>query len=152
MQVLLLEKISGLGNIGDEVRVRPGYGRNYLIPQNKAMPASEENKSHIEKERAVLEKQQAAVRENYEARAVVLEKATITVTANCGPEGQLYGSIGANEICAAAELAELQLSRNELHLPEGRLTATGEHQVEARLGDMRVAVTVSVIPSTSTPD
>ncbi|MGH8598807.1 MAG: 50S ribosomal protein L9 [Gammaproteobacteria bacterium] len=145
MEVILLEKIHNLGALGDKVRVRPGYGRNYLIPRNKAVPATANNIAKFEAQRADLERAQAVAHDSAAARAEGLRGLELTVTAKAGSEGRLYGSIGANEICAALAAAGHAVEKRELRLPNGALRTLGRHEVEIQLyADLTIPIAVVI--------
>lgn len=134
MEVILLEKIANLGDLGDKVTVRPGYGRNYLVPQKKAVPATKENIEKFEARRAELEKAAAEARQEAEERAQKLEAiAEVTIASMAGEEGKLFGSIGVAEIAQALTDAGLEVAKREVSLPEGPLRHTGEYTVDIHL-------------------
>lgn len=130
MQVILLEKIRNLGSLGDKVNVKPGYGRNFLIPQNKAVFATEENVVLFNKRRAELEKKEKASLAAAEQRAAKLNDTTITIAAQASDEGKLYGSVGAAEIQEALATKSLEVSKREIVMPEGPLHSIGEYTIE----------------------
>jgi len=146
MEVILLEKVENLGNLGDRVKVRPGYGRNYLLPQGKATIASPENIERFEQRRAELEKAAADALQAAEARREKLDGITVTITANAGEEGKLFGSIGAGEIAQAlSDASGVEVEKREVRMPEGPLRNTGEHELHLHLHtDLEAAVTVVV--------
>jgi len=146
MEVILLEKVENLGNLGDRVKVRPGYGRNYLLPQGKATIASPENIERFEQRRAELEKAAAEALQAAEARREKLDGLSVTITANAGEEGKLFGSIGAGEVAEALSAASgVEVEKREVRLPAGPLRNVGEHEVTVHLHtDVNVAVTVVV--------
>ncbi len=134
MEVILLEKIGKLGNIGDRVNVKSGYGRNFLVPQGKAVYATAQNIAEFEARRAELEKAAAEKKAAAEARAAQLAGlAVITVTAHAGDEGKLFGSIGTQDIADAITAAGVEVSRSEVRLPEGALRELGEYEVDIQL-------------------
>jgi len=146
MEVILLEKLHRLGDIGECVHVRPGYGRNYLIPQGKALPATAANKVEVEARRDELRRNQEDVLARAQARAESLQDRTITVTARAGAEGRLYGSVGPALIAEAATAAGLPLEKHELRMPAGKIALLGEHEVEAYLhADVRLRLMVNVV-------
>ena len=146
MQVILLEKVENLGNIGDQVNVKPGYGRNYLLPQGKATVATPENIAIFEARRAELEAKQADERAGAQARADKLAGYVLTLTANAGPEGKLFGSLGTIDIADAATAEGKEIERSEVRLPDGPLRAVGEYDVEIHLhADVNVAIKVNVL-------
>ncbi|HHJ14451.1 MAG TPA: 50S ribosomal protein L9 [Gammaproteobacteria bacterium] len=133
MEVILLEKVENLGNLGDRVKVRPGYGRNYLIPSGKATPATEEHIKAFEARRAELEKAAAESLAAAEARREQLADMTVTVTAKAGEEGKLFGSVGAIDIAEAITARGVPVERSEVRLPEGAFRSVGEFQVQLHL-------------------
>jgi large subunit ribosomal protein L9 len=134
MDVILLEKIKHLGSLGDRVVVRPGYGRNYLIPQGKALPATRNNIALFEARRLELEQNQADKLANAQSRAQRLEGVTVIIARKTGGEGKLFGSVGATDIAEAVTAATgVQASRQEVRLPHGPLRMIGEHEVELHL-------------------
>ena len=146
MEVILLEKVDNLGNIGDKVRVRPGYCRNYLLPKGKATMATPENLAAFEARRAELEARQAAELAEANARSAKLAELTVTLSAKAGSEGKLYGSLGTVDIAEACTAAGVEVKRSEVRLPDGPIRAVGDHAVEIHLhADVNVTITVSVI-------
>lgn len=145
MEVILLEKVDNLGGLGDRVNVRPGFGRNYLIPQGKAKPATEENIRFFEARRAELENKAAEELAAAQARAAQLEGLTVTITAKVGEEGKLFGSVGTTDIADAVTAAGVEIGKHEVRLPEGPLRATGEYEIELHLhADVNATVQVVV--------
>ncbi|MSR14687.1 MAG: 50S ribosomal protein L9 [Gammaproteobacteria bacterium] len=133
MEIILLEKVHNLGALGDKVRVRAGYGRNYLIPRKKAVPATADNVTKFEAQRAVLERAHAAAHDSAAARGEKLKGLELTVTAKAGTEGRLYGSVGTNEICTALAAAGHTVEKREVRLPLGPLRTLGRHSVDLQL-------------------
>lgn len=133
MEVILLEKVRNLGNLGDKVMVKPGYGRNYLVPQNKAVFATEENSKRFEARRAELEKKAQQSLAQAEQRAAKFSDTTIVISAQASDEGKLYGSIGANEIRDALVAKALEVSKREIVMPEGALHSVGQYTVEVHV-------------------
>ena len=133
MEVILLEKIGKLGTIGDKVNVKAGYGRNYLIPNGKAVFATEANLAEFEARRAELEKAAADALAAAEARAAKLEDAAITIEANAGEEGKLFGSVGTDAIADALESTGAEVVKSEVRLPEGAIREVGEYEVDIQL-------------------
>ncbi|MDH3560942.1 MAG: 50S ribosomal protein L9 [Gammaproteobacteria bacterium] len=133
MEVILLEKIENLGVMGDRVNVKAGYGRNFLIPKGKAAPATPENIAEFEARRAELEKEAAAGLMAAEARRDQLADMTITIKANAGEEGKLFGSVGTADIVQAIGEAGVAVERNEIRLPTGAFHQLGEYEVELHL-------------------
>jgi large subunit ribosomal protein L9 len=148
MQVILLEKIDNLGGIGDMVKVKPGYARNFLIPQGKATVATADNVAKFEERRADLEKRAADELGAAQARAAKLEGQTVKITAQAGPEGKLFGSIGTLDIAEACTALGIEVGRSEVRMPEGPIRVLGSHEVELHLhSDVNVWVTVVVEPA-----
>lgn len=147
MDIMLLEKVQNLGNLGDKVRVKPGFARNYLIPKGKAAQATPGNLEAFERRRAELEKAQADALAAAEARAERLKGARVRVTRKAGDEGRLFGSVGTGDIAEAATAAGIEIHKNEVRLPEGPLRAVGEYDVILHLhADVNVEVKVEVVP------
>lgn len=145
MEVILLDKVENLGGIGDKVKVKPGYARNYLLPQGKAARATPENIAEFEARRAELEAKAAAVIAEAKARAEKIEGLKLTITAKVGSEGKLFGSVGPVDISEAAEAAGVTIERSEVRLAEGPLRTVGEHEVEVHLhSEVSVPITVVV--------
>jgi large subunit ribosomal protein L9 len=146
MEVILLEKVANLGNIGDRVKVKPGYGRNFLLPQGKATVATAANIAAFEARRAELERKQADVLAAAQSRVTQLEKLTLRLTAKAGTEGKLFGSLGTVDIAEACTAAGVPVERSEVRLPAGPLRTVGEHQVDLHLHtDVNVTIRVEVI-------
>jgi len=133
MEVILLEKVENLGSLGDRVHVKPGYGRNFLIPSGKATPATEEHIKAFEARRAELEKTAADALSEAEARRDKLADMTITIKAKAGDEGKLFGSIGTADIAAAIVADGVEVERSEVRLPEGAFRQLGEYRVQIHL-------------------
>ncbi len=133
MEVILLEKIGKLGNLGDKVSVKSGFGRNYLVPQGKAVPATEANVAKFEERRAELEAAAAEKLATATARAEVLNATEVTITAKCGDEGKLFGSIGTRDIADAITAAGAEACKSEVRLPEGALRSIGEFEIAVQL-------------------
>ncbi|MBQ0748054.1 MAG: 50S ribosomal protein L9 [Marinobacter sp.] len=146
MEVILLEKVANLGSLGDKVKVKSGYGRNYLLPYGKAAPATEANLKAFEERRAELEKAAADKLATAQARAEALEGASFTVTSKAGDEGKLFGSIGVRDIADVITAAGTEVEKSEVRLPEGPLRATGEYEIELHLhSDVEVTVKLAVV-------
>ncbi|MGR8948829.1 MAG: 50S ribosomal protein L9 [Gammaproteobacteria bacterium] len=151
MEVVLLEKIQNLGDLGDTVKVKPGFGRNFLIPQKKAVPATPENVEKFEAQRAELEKAQADSLKAAQARAEALKDFQVQISAKVGSEGKLYGSIGTAEIAAAVTAAGEELEKREVRLPEGAIREVGQHAVGLHFhADVDIEITVDVIAEDET--
>lgn len=147
MEVILLEKVTNLGALGDRVRVRPGYGRNYLVPQGKAVPATEENIAEFERRRAELEQAQADTLAAARARADALTGLVVTIARKTADEGRLFGSVGPADVAEAITAAGTPVEKTEVRLPEGPLRQAGEHPVTLHLhAEVEVEVTVQVVP------
>lgn len=148
MEVILLENISNLGGLGDKVDVKAGFGRNYLIPQGKAVPATEGAIVKFEARRAELEAAAAEALAAAEARAATLnELQLITITANAGEEGKLFGSIGTRDIADAVTAAGVAVDKSEIRLPEGALRELGEYEVDVQIhGEVTAIIAVAVVP------
>ena len=148
MDVILLEKTRNLGNLGDKVKVRSGYGRNFLIPQGKAVPATESNIKHFQERRAELEKQANEKLAAAQARAEKLtEIAAVTVPAKAGDEGKLFGSVGTRDIADAVIAAGLEVAKAEVLMPNGLIRAVGDYEITLQLhSDVAATIKVSVVP------
>ncbi len=133
MDVILLEKVANLGNLGDRVAVKSGYARNFLLPKGKATLATPANVARFEVRRAELEKAAAALLSAAQARAAGLQGFKLVITAKAGNEGKLFGSIGTSDIADAATRAGQKVERAELRLPNGSLRTVGEHLVTVHL-------------------
>lgn len=146
MEVILLEKIDNLGKLGDKVRVRPGYGRNFLIPQGKAVRATRERIKEFEAQRAELEKAEADAVAAAQQRKEKLDGAAITITAKVAGEGQLYGSVSTAEITEALTEAGHEVERKELRLPgDGAIREVGEYDIVIHLhSDVDATVRLTV--------
>ncbi|RYW94410.1 50S ribosomal protein L9 [Legionella pneumophila] len=148
MEVILLEKVRNLGNLGDKVHVKSGYGRNYLIPQNKAVFATEQNIELFEKRRAELEKKAQQALANAEQRAAKLNDTTVVISAMASDEGKLYGSVGVNEIKDALIEKQIEISKREIVMPEGPLHSIGNYVVEVHVhSDVVASLQVEIIPA-----
>jgi large subunit ribosomal protein L9 len=146
MNVILLENVENLGRIGDLVKVKPGYGRNYLLPQGKAALATPENMKEIEARRAELEKAAAEELAAARARAGTIEGMELVIQANAGPEGKLFGSVGPIDIAEAFEKVQVEIERSEVRMPEGPIQELGEFAVGVHLHpDVDVEITVRVV-------
>ena len=146
MEVILLEKVSNLGNLGDKVNVRPGYGRNFLIPQGKAVSATKDNVIAFEARRAELEKAAADVLAAAQARADKLEGMTVTITSNAGDEGKLFGSVGTQDIADACTAAGVEVAKSEVRMPTGAIREVGEYDIDVQLhSDLTATVKVAVV-------
>ncbi len=147
MQLILLQKVTNLGGLGDKVNVKPGYGRNYLVPQGKAVRATEANLQAFETKRAEYEAKSNALLGDAEARKAKLEGAAVTVKANASTEGKLYGSVGPRDIAEAFTVAGFPLEKSEVVMGQGPLRKTGEFEVTVHLhADVETKVKVTVLP------
>ena len=155
MDLILLQKVTNLGGLGDKVTVKPGYGRNFLVPQGKAVPATEANIAAFEAKRAEYEAKAKATHDEAEARQAKLEGAegrkarlegaSVTITANASTEGKLYGSVGPRDIAEAFTAAGLPLEKSEVVLGEGSFRNIGEFEVIVHLhADVEVPVKVVI--------
>ena len=146
MEVILLEKVGGLGNLGDKVRVKGGFGRNFLIPYGKAVSATPDNVARFEAQRAELEKSAGERLAVAQARAEKLAGLKVTITANCGDEGKLFGSIGTRDIADAITATGTEVSKSEVRLPNGVIRAIGDFEIALQLhSDVTQTVAVSVV-------
>lgn len=146
MDVILLQKVANLGNIGDRVKVRSGYGRNFLLPQGKATLATADNVARFEARRAELEK---AAREHLVSaneRAEAIKDFKLTIQAKAGTEGKLFGSIGTADIAEACQKAGFKVERSEVRMPNGPLRTVGDHVVNLHLhADVDVHLPVTIV-------
>jgi large subunit ribosomal protein L9 len=133
MQVILLEKVGRLGNLGDKVNVKSGYGRNFLVPYGKAVAATTKNIAAFEERRAELEANAAGRRAVAEARAAKVAALVVTIGANAGDEGKLFGSIGTRDIADAVTKAGVAVDKSEVRLPNGVIRDTGEYDIDIQL-------------------
>ncbi|GLZ85324.1 50S ribosomal protein L9 [Metapseudomonas resinovorans] len=146
MEVILLEKIANLGNLGDKVNVKSGYGRNFLLPKGKATAATAANVAAFEARRAELEKQAADKKAAAETRAAQLSELEVTITASAGDEGKLFGSIGTHDIADALTAAGVPVAKAEVRLPNGTIRQVGEYDVALHLHtDVEAAVKLIVV-------
>ena len=146
MELILLQKIKNLGALGDKVKVKPGYGRNYLVPQGKAVPATGTNLAEFEKRRAEYEAKAHQHLSGAEARKAALENASVTVKANASPEGKLFGSVGPRDIAEAFSAAGHPLNKSEVVMGEGPIRHIGEFDVHISLhADVQTMVKVMVV-------
>ena len=148
MQIILLDKVVHLGNVGDQVNVKAGYARNFLSPHGKAVMATKANIGHFETRRAELEEKAAKVLASALDRAERLEAlASVTIASKAGDEGRLFGSIGTRDIADAIITAGVEVAKSEVRLSEGPLRTTGEHEVRFQLhGEVFASLIVNVIP------
>ena len=147
MDVILLQKVKNLGSLGDKVRVKAGYSRNFLIPYGKAVPATATNLAEFEKRRAEFEGKANEVLAAAQARKARLEGASVTIKANASTEGKLYGSVGPRDIADAFTAAGLPLEKSEVVMGEGPIRRVGESDVEVHLhADVHIKVKVVIQP------
>jgi large subunit ribosomal protein L9 len=147
MQVILLEQVGRLGSIGDQVKVKSGFGRNYLIPFGKAVPATAANVAEFEARREELEKVAAEKKQIASERAARLAELSVTIPANAGDEGKLFGSIGPRDVAEAITRAGVEVSKSEVRMPEGPIRELGEYQVDVQVhNDISQPVNLTVIP------
>ena len=148
MEVILLENIGNLGGLGDKVDVKAGFGRNYLIPQGKAVPATGDNIAQFEARRAELEAAAAAALTAAQDRADAINGlGLVSIPANAGEEGKLFGSIGTRDIAEAVSAAGCNIDKAEVRLPEGALRELGEYEVNIQVhGEVTAMVAIAVIP------
>jgi large subunit ribosomal protein L9 len=145
MEVILLQKVANLGNIGDKVRVKPGYGRNFLLPQGKAALATTANVAKFEERRAELERHAADELSRAQKRATQLETFKLALTAKAGNEGKLFGSIGTADIAEALTRNGIEIERSEVRLAGGPIRLVGEHHVKLHLhSDVEIDLPVHV--------
>jgi large subunit ribosomal protein L9 len=146
MDVILLEKVGGLGNLGDKVRVKGGFGRNFLIPYGKAVSATTSNVARFEAQRAELEKGAAERLAAAQARAEKLAGLKVTISANAGDEGKLFGSIGTRDVADAVTAAGHEIGKHEVRMPNGVIRAIGEVEIDLQLhSDVTTTITVAVV-------
>lgn len=146
MEIILMQKVANLGNIGDRVKVKPGYGRNFLLPQGKATLATAENIAKFEARRAEFEKVAKEELSSAQTRAAKLEGFKLTLTAKAGGEGKLFGSVGNSDIVEALRKAGHKLERSEVRMPNGPIRQAGEHVVQLHLHtDVNVELPVVIV-------
>ena len=146
MQVILLEKVTNLGHLGDVVKVRDGYGRNFLIPQGKAKRATEANLAEFQARRAELEKAQAEILAKAQARAEKLEGLMVQITQKAGVDGRLFGSVTTSDISEALKAQGFDVAKSEVRLPHGPLKQVGDYPITVALhSDVSATITVSVL-------
>jgi len=146
MEIILLQKVANLGNIGDRVKVKSGYGRNFLLPQGKATLATAENVAKFESRRAEIEKAAKEELDAAQARAAKFEGFKLTLNAKAGGEGKLFGSIGTTDIAEAVRKAGHAIERSEVRLPNGPIRLAGDHVVQLHLHtDLTIDLPVTVI-------
>lgn len=148
MEVILLENISKLGKLGDTVNVKAGFGRNYLIPQGKAVYATAANTAEFEARRSELESAAASQLAAAEARAAAITAlGVVTIPANAGDEGKLFGSVGTRDISDAIVAAGCDVDKSEVRLPAGALRELGEYEIAIQVhGELTATVSLEVVP------
>ena len=147
MKVVLLDKLGRLGGIGSQVNVKAGYARNFLIPYGKAVPATAANIAEFEARRAELESIAAASRSAAEARAATLATVVVTIGANAGEEGKLFGSVGTRDIAEAITRLGFEVNKSEVLMPHGVIREVGEYDIALQLhSDVSQVVKVQVVP------
>lgn len=149
MEIILLDKIAHLGGLGDKVKVRNGYARNFLLPQKKAVLATEENLKKFEAERLVYAAKIAAELEAAEQRAkAIADLGQVVIASNAGDEGKLFGSIGTRDISEALTAAGVEVHKSEVRMPDGVIRSIGEYEITIQLhADVKTAIKVIVEPS-----
>jgi large subunit ribosomal protein L9 len=147
MELILLQKVVNLGGLGDKVKVKPGYGRNFLVPQGKAVAATPGNIAEFEQRRADYEARAQELLGGASARKAKIEGQSVTIAANASTEGKLYGSVGPRDIAEAFTAAGLPLNKSEVVMGEGPIRRTGEFDVVVHLhADVETSVKVVVVP------
>nr|VFJ49438.1 MAG: large subunit ribosomal protein L9 [Candidatus Kentron sp. FM]VFJ49651.1 MAG: large subunit ribosomal protein L9 [Candidatus Kentron sp. FM]VFK11398.1 MAG: large subunit ribosomal protein L9 [Candidatus Kentron sp. FM] len=147
MEIILLEKTENLGKLGDLVKVKPGYARNYLMPKGMAILATPANVAIFKEKQAELEKQQAQALAQAQTRAEKINGCSIIISVKAGDEGRLFGSIGARDIVAAAAKNDIEITKEEVRLPMGPIRQTGEQEIVVHLhSDVDAVITINVIP------
>jgi large subunit ribosomal protein L9 len=147
MDIILLQKVDNLGNLGDTVSVKSGYGRNFLIPSGRAVSATKENLQTFEARRAELQKDAAAKLAAAERRKEVLDGMAISIACKAGDEGRLFGSVGTTDIAKAVNDAGVDLAKKEVMLPNGAFRVAGEYEVDVHLHtDVNAILKLSIIP------
>jgi large subunit ribosomal protein L9 len=147
MNVILLERLANPGDLGQEVAVKPGFARNYLIPQGKAVRATNDNRQVFEARRAELEKLANERMGEAQQRAAKLEGMTLTIVVKAGEEGKLYGSVGTQDIADAVIAKGVEIEKSEVRLPEGTIRVLGDYDIDLQLhSDVFVTIQLSVVP------
>lgn len=147
MEVILLEKVGKLGDLGEKVNVKAGFGRNFLVPQGKAVPATKDNVAHFESRRAELEAAAAERLGVAQKRAEAIAALDLTIAANCGDEGKLFGSIGTRDVAECISKAGVEVNKSEVRMPNGVIRETGEFEITIHLhSDVDQEVNVTVVP------
>lgn len=147
MNIILLERIVNLGDLGDEVVVKSGFARNFLIPKGKAVRASKDNRAVFEARRAELERSALERLGGAQARAAKLNGVSVTISAKAGDEGKLYGSVGTHDIAEALAGQGAEVAKSEIRMPAGVIRVVGEYEIGVHLHtDVNVTVKVIVVP------
>jgi large subunit ribosomal protein L9 len=147
MNVILMERVGNLGDLGDEVVVKPGFARNFLIPQGKAVRATADNRTVFEERRAELERLAGEKLQEAQGRAAQLEGMALTIVVKAGDEGKLYGSVGTQDIADAVAAKGVEVEKSEVKLPEGTIRELGEYEIDLQLhSDVVVTIQVAVVP------
>ncbi len=147
MEIILLQKVDNLGDLGEKVNVKSGYGRNFLIPSGIAVPATEENVKIFEERRAELEKDAADKLKVAEVRKTQLDGLAVSISCKAGDEGRLFGSVGTADIAKAVTDTGIELAKKEVLLPNGPFRVTGEYEVELHLhADINASVKLTILP------
>ena len=147
MEVILIQKVKSLGNLGDKVKVRNGFGRNFLIPYGKAVPATASNVADFETRRAQYQAQADKLLGAAQARQASLEGASVTIKANASAEGKLFGSVGPRDIAEAFTAAGIPLEKSEVIMSEGALRRIGEFEVQVSVhAEVQCTVKVEIVP------
>jgi large subunit ribosomal protein L9 len=147
MNVILLERIRNLGDLGEEVGVKAGFARNFLIPNGKAVRATADNRAVFEARRAELERVANERLGEAEQRAAKLKDVAVVIAAKAGEEGKLYGSVGTADVAAAVSALGTEVAKSEVRMPEGVIRVIGEYEIDLQLhSDLTVAVKVTVVP------
>jgi large subunit ribosomal protein L9 len=147
MEIILLQKVDNLGDLGEKVNVKSGYGRNFLIPSGKAIPATEANLKVFEQRRAELEKEAKDKLQAAEARKTKLDGMEVSITCKAGDEGRLFGSVGTADIAKAISGAGESVEKKEVMLPNGAFRVAGEYEVDLHLhADVDVTIKLTIVP------
>lgn len=147
MDVILLQKVENLGNLGDKVSVKNGYGRNFLIPTGRAVPATNDNLRVFEERRAELEREAAEILAAAEERKAQLDGISICIPCKAGEEGRLFGSVGISDIARAVSETGVAVEKHEVRLPHGGLRQTGQYEIEVHLHtDVDAVVSLEIVP------
>jgi large subunit ribosomal protein L9 len=147
MEIILLQKVDNLGDLGEKVNVKSGYGRNFLIPSGRAVPATEENVKLFEARRAELEKDAQEKLQAAQVRKAKLDGMAVSITCKAGDEGRLFGSVGTADIAKVVSENGVELAKKEVMLPNGPFRVAGEYEVDLHLhADVNVSVKLTIVP------